>query len=205
LKEKLCTLKGEISGNLHFACTNSLAQFFLPLPYLHMKQKYPKVKIQFHRGSLQYIHESLRTEKVSCALVLDARGFECYERHRLFLGSFRLYKKKDVPETAGVIIDHSENGEVIELQKRYQEHYGKELKLQDALSGWCLVLTFTLFGHGIGYLPDFMVQKKDDLQQVSLDFAPIEYAICLIKLKGVPLTKAESVFLDILKAHTANF
>src|SRR5437870_5477091 len=34
LKERLGALKGEISGDLRFACTNAIAQYFLPLKYL---------------------------------------------------------------------------------------------------------------------------------------------------------------------------
>jgi len=199
LKDRLSALKGEISGEIKFACTNSLAQFYLPPAYLKMRKNYPKVSLKFHRGSLNYIHESLRNEKVDFALVLDSPEFEGYDREPISQGSFRIYKNKSLKKSSGIIVDHLENYEVIEFRERHKERYGKDIDILDALSGWALVLTFVQLNHGAGYLPEFIVREKKDLREVKLDITPIQYSICMIKLKGSPLTRAESAFLDILR------
>jgi DNA-binding transcriptional LysR family regulator len=199
LKERLSALKGEISGEVKFACTNSLAQFYLPTAYLNMKNKFPLVDLKFHRGGLNYIHDSLRKEKVNFALVLDAPEFENYERISISQGDFRLYKKKNLKNTTGILVDHLENSEVIEFRERHKERYKKDIDILDTLSGWALVLTFVQLGHGTGYLPEFIARDKKELKEVKLDITPIRYSICMIKPKGSLLTRAESAFLDILR------
>lgn len=200
LKDKLSALKGEVSGEIKFACTNSLAQFYLPSAYLKMKKDYPKVELKFHRGNLNYIHEALRNEKVNFALVLDAPEFDGYDRETIAQGCFRLYKNRSLKKSTGLIVDHLENYEVVELRARHKERYGKDIDILDALSGWALVLTFVQLGHGTGYLPEFIVRGKKDLKEVKLDITPIQYSICMIKLKGSAITRAESAFLDILRS-----
>lgn len=199
LKDNLGALKGELSGEIKFSCTNSIAQFYLPSAYIKMKRDYPQVKLKFHRGSLNYIHESMRNEKVNFALVLDTPEFERYDRESIAKGCFRLYKKKSLKQSPGIIVDHLENAEVVELRERHKGRYGKDIDIVDTLSGWALVLTFVQLGHGTGYLPEFAVRGMSDLEEVKLDIAPIHYSLCMIKLKGSSSTRAESAFLEILR------
>lgn len=131
---------------------------------------------------------------------MDSPEFEGYEREPISQGYFRLYKSKSLKKSSGIIVDHLENYEVVELRERHKERYGKDIEILDTLSGWALVLTFVQLKHGIGYLPEFIVREKKDLKEVKLDIAPIQYSICMIKLKSSPLTRAESAFLDILRA-----
>ncbi len=203
LKDKLSALKGEVSGEITFSCTNSLAQFYLPSAYLKMRKDYPRVDIKFHRGSLKYIHESLRKEEVNFALVLDGPEYERYDREVITSGCFRLYKRKGLKKSPGIIVDHLENDEVVELRERYRERYDEELPILEALSGWALVLAFVELGHGTGYLPEFVGNGRSGLREVTLDIPLIQYSLCMIKLKGTALTRSERVFLDILRTPGA--
>lgn len=199
LKDKLSELKGEVAGEIKFACTNTLAQCFLPSAYIKMKKKYPGVDLHFHRGSLNFIHDALRNEKVNFALALESVEFDQYEQESLSKGSFRLYKHKKSTRDEGIMVDHIENYEVIELRKRYKERYGKNLEVLEALSGWTLVLTFIQMGYGMGYLPEFMIKEQKDIKEVKLDIPLIQYSICAVRRKGATLTRAEKAFLEILK------
>jgi len=199
LKERLKALSGEISGTVVFACTNALAQFFLPEGYLKMREKYPKVRLKFHRGSLRFIHEALRQEKVSFALALNSKEFQGYESEPLFRGTFRLYIAKGAKKGEGIFVDHEENEEVAELKRRYAAHYHKELVIQEALSGWALCARFVEMGIGMAYLPDFIYAGTKAVQEVKLDIAPIEYQISAFWLKGTPLSRAPTAFLEELK------
>lgn len=199
LKERLSSMKGEISGDVSFACTNALAQYFLPSKYLLMREKYPKVRIKFHRGSLNFIHEALKQEKASFALALDAPEFYGYDKEILSKGCFRLYQAKGAKKTPGIFVDHEENAEVILLRKQHKERYGKELVIQDALSGWGLIAAFVQMGCGTGFVPEFILKGKKDVKEVKWDIPPIEYTICVLKLKGTVLSRAAKAFLDILK------
>lgn len=199
LIDKLHSLKGEISGVIKFACTNSIAQSILPAAYIKMKQAYPKVTLEFHRGSVNYIHEALRNEKVNFALALESAEFDVYDQESISRGCFRFYKGKNSKKTSEILVDHVQNDEVKELRNRYKERYGKDLEILDELSGWTVVLTFVQMGYGVGYLPEFMVKGITNVKEVKFDLVPIQYSICVLKSKGTLLTRAENVFLDILK------
>lgn len=200
LRERLNGLKGVISGEVHFACTNALAQFFLPLSYIKMREKYPLVSLRFNRGSLQFIHEALRQEKVSFALAMDAPQFYNFEKIILSKGCFRLYTAKGVKASSGILIDHEESSEVLGLRKMYAEKYKKELIIQEVLSGWGLVAKFVQMGCGTGFLPEFIFDGNKDVKEVKLDIPPIEYTICAFKAKAMPLSRASQIFLDILRS-----
>lgn len=199
MKERLSGLKNEISGSVHFACTNTLAQFFLPAGYLQMKNNYPQVQLKFHRGSLHFIHESLKSQKVQFVIAIDAPEFYGYQKEVLHKGHFRLYKAKGTKKTSGILIDHLENAEVAMLRKMHQERYGKELLIQEELSGWAMVATFVQMGCGTGFLPDFIFQKNSNVQEVKLDLPFIEYTISAFWLKGCKLTRASTALLQALK------
>lgn len=192
LKDNLGRLNGKISGEIKFACTNSLAQYFVPSFYIQMKQEYPQVDLKFHRGSLEFIHQALRSEKVKFALVLDGNEFDNYDSQVIHKGSFGIYTKMASDQ---LLVDHLDNYEVIELRKRYKAKYGKELEILAELSGWSTVLSFIQQGYGDGFLPDF-VAKNQKLTEIELDIAPIHYAIIVIKLRGASLTRAERKFIE---------
>ena len=83
----------------------------------------------------------------------------------------------------------------------HKEYYGKDLQIQDSLSGWGLIATFVQLGYGIGFVPDFIMKGKKEVREVKLDLPAIEYTICALKLKGSELSRASKAFLDILKSN----
>lgn len=198
LKDRLNELKGEIGGEVKFVCTNALAQFYLPSVYLKMRKQYPNVHLKFHRGSLSFIHEALKQEKVSLGLAIDAPEFFCYEKKILCKGYYRLYQTKEQKKGSGILVDHLENPEVIALRKNYFERYKKELVIEEALSGWGIVASFVKKGYGTGFLPDFILKGSSGLKEVKLDLPKMEYEICAFKIKGSQLTRAEQAFWDFL-------
>jgi DNA-binding transcriptional LysR family regulator len=196
LKERLREHKNEISGPVVFGCTNALAQFFLPRPYLELRKKYPDVIPKFHRGSLHFIHEALKQEKVQFALAIDAPEFYEYQKQVLYKGHFRLYKAKGTKRSGKVLVDHATNQEVIEFRKLHHVRYGKDLVIQDELSGWAMVATFVQMGIAEGFLPDFIFQNNPAVQEIKLDLPYIEYQIAAFWLKGHALSRASKAFLQ---------
>jgi DNA-binding transcriptional LysR family regulator len=205
LKNLLSELKSEISGNVHFACTNTIAQYFLVSKYLKIKEIYPLIKLIFERGSLNYIHEALRLERVPFAIVIDAPEFDGYEKIILSKGKFHLYKLKDIcPTTQGIFVDHPDTFEVAALRKSYFEAHNKTLIIQEALTGWGMVASFILNGCGVGFLPEFVFLGNESVSIVDFDIPPIEYSICAIKLKSTILSTATLSVLKALKDHPGN-
>lgn len=199
LKDRITELNGEISGNVSFACTNAIAQYFLPKHYLKIKKSYPLVHLKFHRGGLHAIHEMLKQEKVSFAIALEASEFNGYEKQVLAKGYFRFYKKKGIKNCSEVFIDHPENAEVIEFSTRYYKQFKKAFVFQDNLSGWGMVATFVQNGCGIGFLPDFIFKENKGIEEVDFGVPLIEYHICAFKLKGTALSRAAKAVLGIFK------
>ena len=103
LKERLSSMKGEITGSVIFACTNAIAQYFLPAGYLKMRGQYPQVQVKFHRGSLQFIHDSLKNEKVGFALALDAPEFKYMIKKSYIKASLDFTRPKALKKTKGFL------------------------------------------------------------------------------------------------------
>ncbi len=198
LKERLREHKGEISGPVVFACTNALAQFFLPHPYLELRKKHPQVSPKFHRGSITFIHEALKQEKAQFALAIDGPEFYEYQKQVLYSGCFYLYKAKGAKRCGKILVDHATNPEVIELRRSFQARYNKELIIQDELSGWAMVATFVQMGIAEGFLPDFIFKESPLVQKITLDLPCIEYQIAAFWLKGRPLSRAAKAFLQCM-------
>lgn len=198
LKERLNDLHGEVTGEVHFACTNAIAQYLLPAVYLKMQEYFPRVQLKFHRGNINFIHSAIKQKQASFALALDGQEFEGYEKEILAKGYFRLFKAKGVQENREIFIDHRESREVIELTRLYKEHYHKSLIIREALSGWSMVAMFVLKGCGLGFLPEFIFAENNLVEEVELGLPLIPYTICAFNSKGSEFTRAEKIFLENL-------
>lgn len=196
LKERLRASENEISGPIVFACTNALAQFYLPHPYLELRKRHPQVQPKFHRGSLQFIHEALKQERVQFAIALDGNEFYDYQKQILHKGHFRLYKAKGAKKGLNLLVDHATNAEVVEFRKLYKKRYAKEIPIREELSGWAMVATFVQMGLGEGYLPDFIFHNNPSVQEIKLDIPLIEYNISAFWLKSTQLSRAAGAMLQ---------
>jgi LysR family transcriptional regulator, carnitine catabolism transcriptional activator len=203
LRNSLRAFKSEVSGEVHFASTNAVAQYFLGANYLKIKREYPLVKLNFVRGNFNFLHDQLKREQVSFILAVDAPDFASYEKKILSSGNFHLYKTKGIIENNGIFVDHSETFEVLNLRKIYFETYKKELVIQEALSGWGMVATFVLNGYGLGFLPEFIFSGNQNVEKVDFDFPPISYKICAFKLKGSTLPVAAEAILKTMNEKQA--
>jgi DNA-binding transcriptional LysR family regulator len=187
LQENLQDLKGKIAGTITLACTNSLARFFIPKPLIQTKKKYPDLKVNFHRGSIKFILQSLKEETVDFAIVLDDAVFSPFDKKILSKGEFNIYTKKgDIKE--GVYVDQQENPEVLYFKKKIPM-----LKIIDELSGWGMVEEFVKQGVGPGIMPSFMESKP--LKKVDLGIPGFPYQICAVFPKNLPLSRASEAFL----------
>lgn len=188
LRDSLSDLKGKIGGTIRFACTNSLARFFIPKPLIKAKKKYPDLDVKFHRGNLRFIVQSLKEGTVDFAVVVDDPIFSPFAKKVLMKGEFHIYTKKgDIKN--GIYIDHLENSEVRYFQKKIPK-----LKIIDELSGWGMVEEFVKQGVGPGILPSFMESKS--LKKIDLGIPGFPYQICAIFPKDMPLSRGAEAFLN---------
>lgn len=197
LRERISDLKNEISGEVQFASTNAIAQFYIAPKFLKLKAEYPLVKLGLERGSLPFIHESLTGSKVAFALAVDAPEFAIYEKKVLSKGYFHLYKDKSSSER-NIFVDNPDTFEVKHLRKAYLEKHNKELKIEDALFSWTMVATLVLNGCGIGFLPEFVFGKNENVEKVDLGIPPMEYSICAFWPKNSKLSFTAESILNVL-------
>ncbi|MDF2577334.1 MAG: hypothetical protein K0S74_818 [Chlamydiales bacterium] len=203
LKNSIEDQAGKIGGEVHLVCTNALAQYFLAPAYAKIRNQLPSVNLKFSRGNLHFIHDCLRNSKIDFALAIDSPEFACYEKRILFKGYFRLYKAKQLEnDQGGILIDHYQSKEVQLFRKYYFDHYGEELKIHDALSGWAMVATFVQSGGGIGLLPDFIFNANPSIEEVNYGIPLIEYEICAFNLKGAVLRRATKAVIEGLTGFT---
>lgn len=202
LKNQLHDLKNEIAGTVTFACTHSIAQFYLAQHYARIKKQYPLVKLKFQLGGMKFLHDALKDEQVSFVIAIDSLELDAYDKEVLKKGCFRFFKKREGASGEGLLIDHYESDEVKELKCRYLNKYKKELIVQEALSGWAMVEKFVQNGCGIGFLPDFITSEDDLLEEVNFKIPLIKYEICIFKLKGTSLSRASKAVIELLKGHS---
>lgn len=200
LKDRVHELKGELCGEIKFACTHALAQFYLPPFYLKMRRLYPKIKLDFKRGSLEFIHESLRKRTVQFGIVLEAEQFQKYHCEVVHKGHFSFFQSKKLNEEKGIIISNETNPEIVQLKTNYKKKYGQELPVKDVLPDWSLVSIFAERGYGIGYLPDFMGKNSSSIEEINFNLLPCSYQIILIYNRGEVFPKAAQTFIDLLKS-----
>lgn len=171
-----------IRGKVMVATTQSLALAFFPTVFQQAAQKYPEVELKVQLGTIDQIHQWLKTDEVDFAIVLDQQEFAKYERTMLAKGSFNLYKHQDLKKEERIYIDS-----VSGMATAAYSQKGIELK------SWELVAEFVDSQLGSGVLPDFMKSRYPNLAIIKkLNFP---YKICGLHQKGVKLTKAANAIM----------
>ena len=204
LKENVGKIKNEIVGDVKFACTHSLGHYYLPPYFYKFRNLYPLINIEFKRGSLEFIHEALKSRRVHFGLVLNAFQFNPYEVEILYTGEFNFFRSKTNQKNKGLFISNEPNVEIYQLKQFYRKAYQKDLTIQETLPDWSMVANYVQMGWGIGYLPDFMVNQSSSIKKISLKIPPIQYQIVAIQPKGEYLPQAAKLFLEMLKTKLNN-
>lgn len=186
-------LKGGIKGTATFACTNSIARFFIPSALLKAKEKYPDLKLKFHRGSIRFILQALKEGMVDFAIVVDNESFSSFEKRFIAKGEFHIYTKTSSIKE-GVYVDNAKSSETLHFMK-----YIKDLKIIDELSGWGMIDEFVKQGLGPGILPSFM--ETAPMKKLNLKIPPLSYDICVIYPNSIPLSRSAQAFIDLLTSN----
>lgn len=209
MQDKINEGKGQITGTVNFACTNSLGMSFVDKAFKDMQESYPQVTLKMQLGNLHYIRSALKERHAELAIVVYEKSFEPFQKCSLLQGQFRLYQNNKMAPSSiekGILVDNEEGMHVSSLQKSYQTLYKEELAVQIELGGWEVVARFTEQGVGVGFFPDYILLNnrypkiKPWVQQKSkFELPSIDYEICAIYPKGQKLSRAATAFIDKLK------
>lgn len=196
MHDKINDSKGQVSGDFHFVCTNSLGMSFIDGAFKKMQESYPQVNLKIGLGGLHHIRTSLVQGYAEVAIVVYDNSFSQFNKHSLVKGQFRLYKsvnaKKNILEK-GILVDDEESTFVSSL-------LGHGLKVQAELGGWEVVARFTDCGIGAGFFPDYILNhnRYPNIKPCTLETPAFEYEICAIYPKGHKLSRAACAFIDLL-------
>lgn len=175
-----------VMGRVIVATTPSLALAFFPKIFQKTALKYPKVELSIRLGTIDQIHQWIKSGEVDFAFVLDQSDFNKYEQQDFIQGEFNLYKHKTLKQWDKVYVDFFSGIAVSSLNYETIE-----------LRSWELVAEFTESKLGAGVLPDYMIARYKNL--VPVQKLNVNYKICIVYPKGMKLTKAaNSVMAEIL-------
>lgn len=120
-------------------------------------------------------YEAVLRDEADVAFVLDNALWEGVIATELSKGSFQLYSRHIVDKPTPVLLPEDQI-EVLSLQQRWQQIYGKPLVIKARLPSWSLIADMCSTSDEVGFLPDFLAQVYN-LQPVPWQPAPSRYRL----------------------------
>lgn len=199
IENKLHQNSKTVTGQLSFACTNSLGMSFVVPIYKLMQENYPQVKLNMKLGNEQLNRTRLQQNEIEFIISICNEPFS-NSKHLLKRGQFNLYQHVESPLhqiEQGLLIDFREGMFISELLNHFETE--NPLKIQAELAGWEIVARFIEKNLGIGFLPDYIVQND---RYPKLTLCPIktplfEYEINACFNKGIKPSIPAQAFIDL--------
>lgn len=191
-------------GSLDFACTYSFALAIVPQYLKKFRTQYPHVKINFHTGKNDQIKQMLKEGIIDFGILPDEGDLDLFEKKDVYKGYLRLYASKSISrkdlKKLGFILAKPDCKERILLSDSYSKKYGKELVGILEVSSWEVMTNLVIEGMGVGYLPDYIVNRtKNSLQEIDLGLERHQYRISAFSPRGMQLRKSSKIFLSFFE------
>lgn len=132
-----------------------------------------KIHLELMRPDNAY--SAVARGEADVALVPDNAVWEGVIATEVGKGSFQLYSSRVNPSISPVILPENQI-EVLSLQQRWQQVYGKPLPIKARLPSWSLIADLCVESNEIGFLPDFLGHKFQ-LHPVPWQPAPSRYRL----------------------------
>lgn len=153
---------------LRLVTTHALARVSLPAVW-----SIEFVDLQLLRPDSAY--SAVLRDEADVALVIDNAHWEGVNRAEIGKGFFQLYSKEpDAPRSPMLLPE--DQIEVLTLQQRWREVYGKALPIKARLRSWSLIADLCAESKEVGFLPDFL-GRQCHLHAVSWQPAPSPYRV----------------------------
>lgn len=205
LKNSLLQEEGGNIGDLDFACTYSFALSVIPKYLKKFKNEHPNVKINFRTGKNEDIKRMLMQGTIDFGILPDEGDLGIFEKFDIYNGYFRLYASKDQEAQEGFVLAEPGCKERILLSDSYSKKYGKEPLGILEVGSWEVIKNLVAEGMGIGYLPDYIISRREDrLQEVDFGLELHQYKISAICPAGMKLRKSSEIFLSFFSGITPN-
>ena len=158
------------------------------------KASYPHVAINFGLGKNKEMKEHIKTGAIDFGIGPDEGDLEEFEKISLYSGSFKLYG--DIKHASFIVAD-CVTKEVAFFKKTYREKFRKDPVIALEVGSWEVIANLVSYGLGIGYIPDYIAEKKN-LQPINLGLPAYTYSIVAFYPKAIPLRKSSRLFIDLL-------
>lgn len=207
IHHKISQKKGEVTGTVKFASTNSLGMSFIAPSYKAMNHRYPHIPIHYQLGNLNFIRNSLRQGTAEFAIVVYDETFDQFQKRKIHQGRFHLYQHVKASHHLienGILVDHKAGMHVENLYEYFMQHIHSSLKIQAELAGWEVVARFTEMNIGLGFFPDYLManNRYSSLTIYPIDIPSLEYEICAIYNKDISLSCAALTFLELFSLES---
>lgn len=189
--------EGLFKGKLSFACTHSFALSLLPLYIKKLFHMHRDIEPILRLGHTGVIVELVKSGDVDFGIVLDNEDFTAFNTRELFHGAYRLYRGKDIAAGSLSKFIFSEERKEISLLRQYLQEQKVSMDACIEVSSWEVIATLTEQGLGIGFLPDYIVSKRD-LVSYECSIPTIAYRVLAISLKNRKLPRNAKMFIDLM-------
>lgn len=191
--------EGIFKGRFSFACTHSFALSLLP-PFLgRLSHLWPQVEPVLRLGHTDVIVDLVRKGDVEFGIVLDNEDFSTFHAVEIYQGRYCLYLAKKIAQSFAHRFILSEERREVSLLREYLNEIGIEITSCMEISSWEVIASLTEQGLGVGFMPDYIAQKRS-LTPQDHPIPPIDYRILAIFSKNKPLARNAKMFVDLMKA-----
>jgi DNA-binding transcriptional LysR family regulator len=204
LKDSLDS-KSLVTGEVLFACQSSMAESaFLSKAIKKIINKYPGLYPNLSLGRTDLVRSWLQAGKIDLAIVINNRDFNDFHAELVSTGNFYLVKGKDYKgnwKSQGILAT-DETKELTQLRHKFLTLNEHELKNQMMIGSWGVIKNFALQGIGVGFVPDYLIQKEiknGQLKYVEKNKYSVPYEIIIITPKNKYISsKVKIVINEIL-------
>lgn len=188
---------GEYKGKLSFACTHSFALSLLPPHLGKLSKMYCGIELVLKFGHTGTIVDWIKKGDVDFGIVLDNEDLSAFHTREISTGEHRLYRAKKLPEQAVNKFILSEERKEVSLLRQYLHDNGINMSTCMEVSSWEVIASLTEQGLGIGFLPDYIVGKREIIPY-DCSIPTIPYRILAISSKNRGLPRNAKMFIDLM-------
>lgn len=206
VKNKISESTSPFAGNINFGTQQSIASSFLPSILKSFKNKYPLINVNFTLGHTTHIKQLLDRGEIDFAFSIDNLDYGRHSKITLFKGNFVYISKSKLNPVKDILefLLTGETEETRKLQKYFLENNNSPLPVKMKIDSWGVIKSMALEGHGIGFIPDYLLSKSEEKFRITNKLFPkIQYQICCIIREGHLLNSKSQKLIEFVQRATA--
>ena len=187
-------------GKIHFATQQSIASLLLAPILAEFSKEYPQIKTSFRLGRTINVKSLLDQRDIEFGITMDNIDYGTHTKIPLKTGKFVFLATTKKPRSEQEFLLTENTSEVELLQQLYLQKHGKEIPVSMRVHSWSVLKQLAIEGYGIGFLPDYLVGKKEEKYLVkNLGYPPFQYTLSCVHPKGYQLNQKTIVLLEKIK------